>query len=142
MPPMTQFHAYPGGGYHVQYTDDALAQANNLGEELRNRLHGHLEMVASVNPYLHGAHDTLYGTDRRNLDFENLIVTVWVSGTVRVLTVVNIRTGDVRQEEEPKAEPFVPLASSRPRVSPFAGFADMDDDEAEEIPVARVSTAG
>lgn len=138
MPPMTEVHAYPGGGYRVQYTDDALGQAKTLGADLSNRLHGHLEMVASVNPYLHGVHDPLYGTDRRRLDFENLIVTVWVSGTVRVLTVVDIRTGDVRAEEEPQVSPSVPAI----RPSPFADFTNTEDGEPELIPAARTYTAG
>jgi len=142
MSPLTKVPATPIGGFQVQYTDDATGQANALPEDVRTRLHQHLMMVGTVNPYLHGTPVRSYGAnDRRTLTFEILSVTFWLSGEVKVLTVVDIRTGGDEGKTPPFGTPVIPLAQ-RP-TSPFIGFdSDEDDGDGSEILAAGVLAAG
>lgn len=120
MPSMEQVPVRGFGGFSVQYTDSAQKQAARLDDDLMNRLHGHLNMVAAVNPQLHGKQQSGFATaDRRVIEFESLVVSLWLSMSVKLITVVDIQRGDR------------PVLEEGPGPESSGGFTGFDDENLE-----------
>lgn len=116
MSSMKQVPVHSTGGFSVQYTDSAHEQASRLDGDLRNRMHDHLNMVAAVNPQLHGQQEPGYDTpDRRVIEFESLVIALWLSMPTKVITVVDIQRGD---------NPALDSGSSPDSSGGFIGFDD------------------
>jgi hypothetical protein len=83
------------GGFWVQYTDSACTQLESLHDQTCTTVQEKLRVIAAVDPYAHGRTDPSIGhRDRRIVSIGEMLVTFWVSGDLKVLTVVNITPGE------------------------------------------------
>lgn len=77
--------------FQIQYTDQAHLQLSRLDNQTCASTQEKLHVISAVDPYAHGRTDPLVECrDRRIVDIETILLTFWISSTVRTITVVGI----------------------------------------------------